>query len=116
MLSDVIAGVASGSARARRENWNESKKRKTLAMQASDVIDCKMVRIFGVFKYGRAVKQKVWNVFFLLHHTPYGRARLARLTHVRLLRHALPISLLILTKNPTVLQSSDVTAKDYSNL
>ena len=32
----------------------------------------------------------------------YGRVRLAR---VRLLRHALPISLLILRKKPTVLQS-----------
>ena len=54
---------------------------------------------FCVFKYARAVKQKVWN---LSPHTPYGRVRLAR---VRLLRHALPISLLILRKRPTVLQS-----------
>ena len=39
----------------------------------------------------------------------YGRARrvrLARFARVRLLRQALPISLLILRKNPTVLQSS----------
>ena len=48
---------------------------------------------FCVFKYARAVKQKVWK-------------RLARLTRVRLLRHALPISLLILRKKPTVLQST----------
>ena len=32
---------------------------------------------------------------------------LARLAHLRLLRHALPISLLILRKNPTVLQSKN---------
>ena len=35
--------------------------------------------------------------FFLSPHTPYGRVRLAR---VRLLRHDLPISLLILRKKP----------------
>ena len=39
-------------------------------------------------------------------HTPYGRVRLARFAHVRLLRHALQISLLILRKKPTVLQST----------
>ena len=32
---------------------------------------------------------------------------LARFVHLRLLRHALPISLLILRKNPTVLQSKN---------
>ena len=36
----------------------------------------------------------------------YGRVRLARFARVRLLRHALPISLLILRKKPTVLQST----------
>ena len=66
---------------------------------------------FCVFKYARAVKQKVWNeaenrerdwgetlkirsVFFSLA------------SHARLLRHALPISLMILRKKPTVLQST----------
>ena len=38
------------------------------------------------------------SVFFLSPHTPYGRVRLARFARVRLLRHALPISLLILRK------------------
>ena len=55
---------------------------------------------FCVFKYARAVKQKVergWT---------YGRVRLARFARLRLLRHASPISLLILRKKPTVLQSS----------
>ena len=39
-------------------------------------------------------------------HTPVGRVRLATFARVRLLCHALPISLLILRKNPTVLQSN----------
>ena len=73
---------------------------------------------FCVFKYTRAVKQKVWNEaenrerdwgetlkFLLSPHTPYGRVRLARFARVRLLRNALPISLLIFRKKPTVLQS-----------
>ena len=76
---------------------------------------------FCVFKYARAVKQKVWNDaenrarlgrdakgktdsrFFLSPRTPYGCARLVRVRH---LRHALPISLLILRKKSTVLQST----------
>ena len=61
---------------------------------------------FCVFKYARAVKQKVWNEAenrerdwgFLSPHTPYGRVGLSRFARVRLLRHALPISLLILRK------------------
>ena len=88
---------------------------------------------FCVFKYARAVKQKVWNdaenrerdwgetlkirtrLFFLWpHHTPYGRVRLARFARVRLLGHALPISLLILRKKPTVLQSTaEMTCNGY---
>ena len=38
------------------------------------------------------------SVFFLSPHTPFGRVRLARFVRVRLLRHPLPISLLILRK------------------
>ena len=70
---------------------------------------------FCVFKYARVVKQNVWNEaenrerdWGETPHTPYGRVRLARFARVRLLRHALPISSLILRKNPTVLQSSSV--------
>ena len=66
---------------------------------------------FCVFKYARAVKRKVWNeaenrerdweetLKILLSR---GRVRLACFARVRLLRHALPISLLILRKNPSV--------------
>ena len=39
------------------------------------------------------------------------RSRRVRLARVRLLRHALPISLLILRKNLTVLQSTKTTPK-----
>ena len=71
---------------------------------------------FCIFKYGRAVKQKVWNeaenierdwreTLNISPHTPYGRVRLVRFARARLLRHALPIFVLILRKKPTVLQS-----------
>ena len=42
-------------------------------------------------------RERDW-VFFLSPHTPVGRVRLARFARVRLLHHALPISLLILRK------------------
>ena len=78
---------------------------------------------FCVFKYAtRAVKQKVWNeaenrerdLGRVSSHKPYGRVRLARFARVRLLRHALPISLLILRKKKkktTVLQSTHIHIK-----
>ena len=62
---------------------------------------------FCVFKYARAVKQKVWNeaenreldfFFSRLTRPTGGRVRLARFEHVRPLRHVLRISLLILRK------------------
>ena len=50
-------------------------------------------------------------------HTPYRCVRLARFAHVRLVRHALQISLLILRKKPTVLQSILMqTYYDITNL
>ena len=85
--------------------------------------DCSIMQItvaerLKVFKYARAVKQKVWNEaenrerdwgetlkIFLSPHTPCGHVRLASFARVRLLRHVLLISLLILRKKPTVLQS-----------
>ena len=55
-----------------------------------------------VFKYARAVEQKVGNEAENRErdwgHTPYRRVILARFACVRLLRHTLPISLLILRK------------------
>ena len=59
---------------------------------------------FCVFKYARAVKQKVWNEAEN-REQDWGET-LARFARVRLLRHALLISLLILRKKPTVLQST----------
>ena len=59
---------------------------------------------FCVFKYARAVKQKVWNEAEN-RERDCGRVRLACYARARLLRHSSPISLLILRKNPTILQS-----------
>ena len=73
---------------------------------------------FCVFKYAGAVKQKVWNEAENRERdwgeTPYGRVRLARFARIRLLSHALPISLLILRKKPTVLQSRSKQAGKLS--
>ena len=60
---------------------------------------------FYVFKYARAVKQKVW---YETENRERDWGELARVAHARLLRHALPISLLILRKKPTVLQSIEL--------
>ena len=71
---------------------------------------------FCVFKYARAVKQKVWNEAenrerdwgdTLKYDWHARRVRLSRIARVRFSSHVLPISLLILRKTPTVLQSSD---------
>ena len=79
----------------------------------STLLHCKTVRIFA---YSSTREQS--NILSL--HTPVGRVRLARFARVRLLRHALPISLLILRKKPTVLQSStlrnNVRYKDNQKL
>ena len=67
---------------------------------------------FCVFKSGQAVKQKVWNEAENIERD-WGETLKIRLRQVRrarfaraiLFRHALPISLLILRKKLTVLQS-----------
>ena len=78
------------------------------------IVDCKTV---GIFAYSSTREQskaenreRDWGetLFSLSPHTPYGRVRLARFARIRLLRHALPISLLILRKKPTVLQSKRI--------
>ena len=76
----------------------------------SQTIDCKTVRIFAYSsmreqsnkRSGTRLKteSETWG------ETLVGRVRLARFARVRVLRRALPISLLILRKKPTVLQSS----------
>ena len=80
----------------------------------SPFLDCKTVRIFAYLLRSSSQKEGLergWKqrarlgrdakntFFFLPPHTPYGRVRHARFARVRLLRHALPISLLILRKN-----------------
>ena len=72
-------------------------------------LDCKTVRLFA-YSSTREQSNKRSRTrlktetqtgerrFFLSPHMPYGRISLAHFTRVRLLRHALPISLLILRK------------------
>ena len=71
---------------------------------------------FCVFKYARAVKRG-WKQRARLGRDASHARRLARFARVRLLRHALPISLLILRKNPTVLQSNEraISSNSVSN-
>ena len=83
---------------------------------ASIYLDCKTVRIFGYSstreqsnkRSGMRLKtesetgERRQKIFFSLA----SHALRACEARVRLLRHALPISLLILRKKPTVLQSS----------
>ena len=57
-----------------------------------------------------------FSQIFLSPHTPVGRVRLACFARVRLLRHALPIPLLILRKKPTVLQSTYKLAPHHTNV
>ena len=67
---------------------------------------------FCVFMYARAVKQKVWNEAENRERDWGETLKIptgvwgSRASRVRLLRHALPISWLILRKKPTVLQST----------
>ena len=74
-------------------------------------IDCKTVRIFAYSSTREQSKaenrERDWGE---TPHTPVGRVRLARFARIRLLRHALPISLLFLRKKPTVLQSTKPSA------
>ena len=75
----------------------------------SHVIDCKTVPIFA---YSSTREQ--WNKRSRLKtKSETGRVRLAQFARVRLLRHALPISLLILRKKPTVLQSTQVMTQIF---
>ena len=71
-------------------------------------VDCKTVRIFLRSQVSASSQTKGlergWKRRVRLGRD-VGRVRLALLARVRLLRHALTISLLILRKKPTVLQS-----------
>ena len=79
------------------------------------MVDCKTVRIFA-YSSTREQSDKRSGMRLKTEsetgERPYGRVRLARFARVRLLRHALLISLLILRKKPTVLQSSKMAAEN----
>ena len=62
---------------------------------------------FCVFKYAKTVKQKVWNV---AENRERDGGETLRAWEARALRYALPISLLILRKKPSVLQSTTYLA------
>ena len=69
-------------------------------------LGCKTVRIFAYLTREQSNKRS--GTRLKTESEPYppdGRVRLARFARVRLLRHALPISLLILRRKPPVLQS-----------
>ena len=72
-------------------------------------LDCKTVRIFA-YSSKREQSNKRSRTRLKTESEAgerrYGRVRLERFARVRLLRHALPISLLILRKKPTILQST----------
>ena len=74
-----------------------------LFMSVGDPVDCKTVRIFA---YSRTREQSnKWSGTRLKTESETGERRSRPIACVRLLRHVLPISLLILRKQPTVLQS-----------
>ena len=78
-----------------------------MSASISEFLDCKTVRIFA-YSSTREQSNKRSGMRLKTEsetgESPHTRVRLAR---VRLLRHALPISLLILREKPTVLQSSE---------
>ena len=72
-------------------------------------MDCKTVRIFAYSSSREQLNKRSGTRVKTESKTGerrYGRERLARFARIRLLRHALPISLLVLRKKPTVLQST----------
>ena len=72
-------------------------------------MDCKTVRIFAYSSSREQLNKRSGTRVKTESKTGerrYRRERLARFARIRLLRHALLISLLVLRKKPTVLQST----------
>ena len=77
-------------------------------------IDCKTVRIFAYSNTPEQLNKRSGTRVKTGSKTGerrYGRERLARFARVRLLRHALPLSLLVLRKKTTVLQPTNSKAE-----
>ena len=96
--------------------WDIVSNVYNIVATSQSCVDCKTFRIFAYSstreqsnkRCGTRLKTESETgerLFSPSPHTPYGRVRLARFARIRVLRHALPISLLILRKKPTVLQS-----------
>ena len=87
------------------------------AQNPEGLLDCKTVRIFAYSSTREQSKKRSGTRLKTdseIGERRYGRVRLARFARVRLLRHTLPISLLILRKKPTVLQSKGLfTQRDW---
>ena len=74
-----------------------------LNRNAGLTLDCKTVRIFAYSSMREQSNKRTGTRLKTESETGerrYGRVRLARFARLRLLRHALPISLLILRKKP----------------
>ena len=72
-------------------------------------IDCKTVRMFAYSNSREQLNKRSGTRVKTESKTGerrYGLERLARFARIRLLRHALQISLLVLRKKPTILQST----------
>ena len=80
-------------------------------------VDCKTVRIFAFSSTREQSNKRCGTRLKTESETgESGRVRLARFARIRLLRHALPIYLLILRKKPTVLQSrKKVSSLDFQH-
>ena len=80
-------------------------------------LDCKTVRIFAYSSKREQSNKRSGTRLKTESETgerSYKRVRLARFARVRLVRRALPISLLILRKKPTVLQSIFFCAQRFN--
>ena len=100
MPSFSFFGVLTGQKGLRRGELPENYK------MLLNKIDCKTVRISA---YSSTREQSNKRCGTRLN----GRVRLARFAHIRVVRHVLPISLLILRKKPTVSQSINKTTPRY---
>ena len=94
----------------RQKNGNF--KLQVFTTRAQIKLDCKTVRIFAYLSTREQSnkaenRERDWGetLKILSPHTPLRACEARALARVRLLRHALPISLLILRKKPTFLQS-----------
>ena len=98
--------------RARQVYLSYPLAKPPIIITPSNRLDCKTVRIFA---YSSTREQSNKRCGTRLKTESETGERLARFARLRILSHALPISLLILRKKPTVLQSSNRLARVFNN-